>query len=240
MLRKILIANRGEIALRVLRACRELGIPSASVFSEADRHSPHVLAADEAVRIGSPMPKDSYLRIDALIGAAKETGCDAIHPGYGFLSESPDFAESVSKAGLVFIGPPPEVLRRMGDKLGARRLMKEAGLPVAPGSLEARIEPESLAADAKAAGYPVMLKAARGGGGRGIRLLEDEKALRRAVPLAASEALQAFADPSLYVEKLIRPARHVEVQLIGDGKGNLVQLGERECSIQRRHQKLNA
>ncbi len=238
MFRKILIANRGEISLRVLRACRELGIPALSVFSEADRLAPHVLAADEAACIGGPAPKDSYLNIPNLLAAARNAGCDGVHPGYGFLSENPDFAEAVEGAGLTFIGPTPAVMRRLGDKLGARRLMKAAGLPVAPGSLETSEDPDRLAADARAAGWPVFLKAARGGGGRGIRLATDEKELRRLVPTASAEALTAFGSGSLYVERRIAPARHVEVQVLGDRHGNLVHLGERECSIQRRNQKL--
>ncbi len=238
MFRKILIANRGEISLRVLRACRELGIPALSVYSEADRLSPHVLSADEAACIGAAPPKDSYLNIPNLLTAAKAAGCDAVHPGYGFLSENPEFAEAVEKAGLTFIGPTPAVMRRLGDKLGARRLMKDAGLPVAPGSLETSENPDRLLADAKAAGWPVFLKAARGGGGRGIRLAQDEAALRAAVPTAIAEARTAFGSGSLYVERRIAPARHVEVQILGDRHGNIVHLGERECSAQRRNQKL--
>ena len=238
MLRKILVANRGEIALRVIRACREMGIPSVAVFSEADRDAPHVGEADEAVGIGPAAPAASYLNIPRLVEAARALKCDAVHPGYGFLSENPDFAGAVAKAGMAFIGPSPEVMRRMGDKLGARRLMHEAGLPVAPGSLAATEDPGVLLRDARKAGFPVMLKAARGGGGRGIRTIADAAALLRAVPLAAAEARKAFGAGALYVEKRIFPARHVEVQVLGDAHGNLIHLGERECSIQRRHQKL--
>ncbi len=233
--RKILIANRGEIALRVLRACRELGVPSLSIFSEADRRAPHVLAADETACIG---PALAYLDIPAVLEAGRKAGCDAVHPGYGFLSENPAFAEAAAKAGLTFIGPPAEVMRRMNDKLGARRLMHEAGLPVTPGSLEATEDPDRLVADARAAGFPVMLKAAKGGGGRGIRAVDNEKALREAVPSSASEALKAFGNGTLYIEKRISPARHVEVQVFGDAQGRVLHLGERECSLQRRHQKV--
>lgn len=238
MFSRILIANRGEIAVRVARACRELGVESVAVFSEADRLAPHAFQADLAVPIGPAAPAASYLSIPALVEAARRTGCEAVHPGYGFLSENPDFAEALAAAGIVFIGPPPAVMRRMGDKLTARRLMKEAGLPVSPGSLEPTTDPTPLLAAAREAGYPVMLKAARGGGGRGIRRVGDEKALRDAVPLATAEAGKAFGNPTLYVEKCIAPARHVEVQIFGDSRGEVIHLGERECSLQRRHQKV--
>ncbi len=238
MLSKVLIANRGEIALRVIAACRELGIATVAVHSEADRDCLHVRQADEAVCIGGPYPQNSYLNITAVIAAAEITGADAIHPGYGFLAENAHFAEIVSECGLTFIGPPAEAIRLMGNKSEARKKVSAAGVPVLPGSLEplsSRSEALELAAEI---GYPVILKASAGGGGRGMRLAWDERDLRRAFDTARNEAEKAFGDASVYLEKYLERPRHIEFQILADGHGRVIHLGERECSIQRRHQKL--
>ena len=235
-IRTVLVANRGEIAVRVIRACRELGIASAAVYSDADAQAPHVAAADAAYRIGPAPAGESYLSIDAILAAAKHAGADAVHPGYGFLSENAQFSRAVQEAGLVWIGPPPATQEALGDKLAARRAASEAGVPVVPGLLVA-LEDGDLGG-AEAIGFPAMLKAAAGGGGRGMRRVAEAGELPSAMAAARREASSAFGDGTLYLERLIAPARHVEVQLLGDQADALACLGERDCSIQRRHQKL--
>ena len=237
MFRKVLVANRGEIALRVMRACRELGIATVAVYSEADATAPHVRYADEARCIGPAVATRSYLNIDALIQAARETGAEAVHPGYGFLAENAAFARACRDAGLVFIGPSPEAIELMGDKAAARRLAREAGVPIVPGTAET-VSPEEALAAAEEIGFPLMVKAAAGGGGRGIRVVERREDLASAVTTAAREAQAAFGDGALYLERYLSRPRHIEVQVLGDGCGNVVHLFERECSIQRRRQKL--
>jgi acetyl-CoA carboxylase biotin carboxylase subunit len=234
---KVLIANRSEIARRVIRTCRELDLATVAVYSDADRDALHVREADEAVPIGKPHARESYLNVEKLIGAARETGADAIHPGYGFLSESPRFAEECEAAGVTFVGPSARAIAAMGDKAAARRLARETGVPVVPGA-DASADPELAVRGADEVGYPVMLKAAAGGGGRGIRVARDADEVRRLMPDAAREAEAAFGDSSLYVEKLLERARHVEIQVVGDRNGNVVHFYERECSLQRRRQKL--
>ena len=237
MFSKVLVANRGEIALRIVRACRELEVQSVAVFSDVDRLSPHVRYADEAHWIGAPEASESYLNGERIISVARECGADAIHPGYGFLAENADFAEACNDAGLTFIGPPPSAIRQLGDKLGARRLAMELGIPVVPGSIEATTVDDAAAA-AEQIGYPVMVKAAAGGGGRGIRIVDDPRRLTNAVTRAMREAEAAFGNAAVYIEKYLAPVRHIEIQIIADAFGNVVPIGERECSIQRRHQKL--
>jgi acetyl-CoA carboxylase biotin carboxylase subunit len=236
--RKVLIANRGEIALRVIRACRELRIATVAVFSEADRDSLHVRLADESVCIGPPQPAQSYNYIARLISAAEVTGADAIHPGYGFLSENAHFAEVCASCKFTFIGPTPEMIRKMGDKAVARRTMRETGLPCVPGSEGVLESVEQALSLAKEIGYPVIIKAAAGGGGRGMRIAWDEKQLRAGIGIAQAEAGAAFNNDAVYLEKYIARPRHIEFQLFGDTHGNLIHLGERECSVQRNHQKL--
>ena len=238
MIRKLLVANRGEIAVRVVRAAREMGISTVAVASEADRNAAHARLADRVVDIGPSEPTASYLDMSKLLAAAAETGADAIHPGYGFLSERPEFAEACRDAGIVFVGPPPEAMRRLGAKIDAKLLAVEAGVPVTPGFFEAGATPAQLKAAADDLGYPVMLKASAGGGGRGMRALRDPADFDRELALASEEALKAFGDGAMMVEKLIDRPRHVEVQLLADAHGNVACLFERECSIQRRHQKL--
>lgn len=238
MFSTVLIANRGEIALRVARACRELGIRTVAVYSSADRDSAVVRFADESVHIGPPASKDSYLSIPAIIEAALQTGAEAIHPGYGFLSEDPDFAEVCESEGIVFIGPPAQVMQRLGDKAEARRIMSQAGLPVLPGSLEALTSPTEAAELAQQAGYPVILKAVAGGGGRGMSVVHDAAGLRLAYNETRVHARAVFGDERLYLERFVENARHVEVQVLCDRYGTAVHLGERDCSVQRRHQKL--
>ena len=235
---KILIANRGEIAVRVIRACREMGIKSVAVFSEADRESLHVLLADEAVLLGPPPAAESYLSIDRIIGAARDRGAEAIHPGYGFLAENADFAQACADAGLVFIGPPPAAIRSMGDKIAARKMAVRMHVPVVPGTESPVSDEGELARRAGEIGFPIMLKAARGGGGKGMRLVRAQGELAAALRSARSEAAAAFGDGSVYVERYVEQPRHIEVQILADGHGQVVHLGERECSIQRRHQKL--
>jgi len=238
MFRKILIANRGEIALRVICACKDLGIKTVAVYSEADRHALHVRFADEAICIGPAKSARSYLDIPAVISAAEITNVDAVHPGYGFLSENADFAEVCELSGIKFIGPKPEVIRRMGLKQRARGIMDEAGVPVLPGSRGVLSGPEEGLAVASRIGYPVMLKAAAGGGGRGMRVVTSESELAPLLAQAQSEAAAAFALGDVYMEKLVEAPRHIEFQVLADEHGNVEILGERECSIQRRHQKL--
>lgn len=237
MLEKVLVANRSEIALRIIRACQELGVPSVAVYSDADAEALHVRSADEAVHIGPPPAGKSYLNIEALINAAKETGADAIHPGYGFLAENTSFAAACEEAGLTYVGPSSEAIAKMGDKSAARRVAQKADVPVVPGSEEIASADEAVEA-AEEIGYPVMVKAAAGGGGRGIRVAEDEEELRKAVQVAKQEAEKAFGDGSLYLEKLLVGPRHVEVQVMADHHGNVIHLYERECSMQRRRQKV--
>jgi len=236
--RKVLIANRGEIAVRVIRACREMGIASVAVFSEADRESLHVLLADEAVLLGPPPAAESYLAVDRIIAAARATGADAVHPGYGFLAENAAFAEACGAAGLVFIGPPPAAIRSMGDKMAARRVAVQLRVPVVPGTERPLGDDAEAARIASEVGYPVMVKAAMGGGGKGMRLVRTPGELPGALRAARSEASAAFGDAAVYIERYVEEPRHIEVQVLGDGHGNVVHLGERECSIQRRHQKL--
>jgi acetyl-CoA carboxylase biotin carboxylase subunit len=237
MLNKVLVANRGEIALRVIRACQELEIPAVAVYSDADEEALHVRHADEAVRIGPPPAGKSYLNAGALIEAAKETGAEGIHPGYGFLAENASFAAACRDAGLTFIGPSAEAIEKMGNKSAARRIALEAEVPVVPGSEETASDDDAVET-AEEIGYPVMVKAAAGGGGRGIRVAENEEELRKAVRVAGQEAEKAFGDGSLYLEKLLVGPRHVEVQVMGDHEGNVIHLYERECSMQRRRQKI--
>ena len=236
--RKVLIANRGEIAVRVIRACREMGIASVAVFSEADRESLHVLLADEAVLLGPPPAAESYLAVDRIIAAARATGADAVHPGYGFLAENAGFAEACGAAGLVFIGPPPAAIRSMGDKMAARRVALQMKVPVVPGTERPLGDDAEAARIATEVGYPVMVKAAMGGGGKGMRLVRTPAELPGALRAARSEAGAAFGDAAVYIERYVEEPRHIEVQVLGDGHGHVVHLGERECSIQRRHQKL--
>ncbi len=238
MFRKVLIANRGEIALRVIRACRELDIATVAVFSEADRESLHVRLADESVCIGPPAPAQSYNYIARLISAAEVTGADAIHPGYGFLSENAHFVEVCESCGFTFIGPTPEMIRRMGDKSEAKRTMKAAGIPLVPGSEGEISTVDEAVSIARDIDFPVIVKASAGGGGRGMRIAWDERQLRVGFGIAKAEAGAAFNNDAVYLEKYIVKPRHIEFQLFGDGQGNVVHLGERECSVQRNHQKL--
>ncbi len=238
MIKKILIANRGEIAVRVIRTCREMNVRTVAVYSEADRDSLHVRMADEAVCIGPAPPARSYLNIANIISAAKITGADAVHPGYGFLAENDAFAAACAANGIKFIGPPPEAIRLMGDKMRAREVMLSAGVPVLPGSREALTEARQALQAAEQIGYPVMIKASRGGGGKGMRVARCREELMKAVMAARSEAAAAFGSGEIYLEKYLEEARHVEVQVLADGCGNIIHLGERDCSVQRRNQKI--
>ncbi len=236
---KVLIANRAEIALRILRACRELGIGTVAVHSTADRQQTHVLLADESVCIGPPPSSASYLNMPAIISAAEVTDSNAIHPGYGFLAENADFAESVEQSGFIFIGPKPETIRLMGDKISAKETMKRLGVPCVPGSDGAiGRDPDENIALAKKIGLPIMVKAAGGGGGRGMRVVHNENSLEDAISLTRQEADAAFGDATLYMEKYLSGPRHIEFQILADHHGNVVHLGERDCSMQRRHQKV--
>ncbi len=235
---KVLVANRGEIAVRILRALRQAGHPTVAIHSDADAGAPHVRIADEAVALGGSTPRESYLDIEKVVEAARRTGAAAVHPGYGFLSENAEFRAACDRAGLVFIGPPAGAIRAMGNKLLARRTMADAGVPVVPGSLAPARDAAAARRDAAEAGYPVMLKAAAGGGGKGMRLVERDGDLPAAFEAASREAVAAFGDGSLYVEKFLEGPRHVEVQVLADRHGRVVHLFERECSVQRRHQKV--
>jgi acetyl-CoA carboxylase biotin carboxylase subunit len=237
MLKKVLVANRGEVAVRVIRACRELEISSVAIYSDADEEALHVRLADEAVHVGPSKAQESYMNIEAVVEAAKETGADAVHPGYGFLAENASFAAACRDAGLVFVGPSPETMEKVGDKSAARQLAKEADVPVVPGT-EGNVAPEEARESAEEIGYPLMVKAASGGGGMGIRVVEDEGGLEEAVKEAAQQAEASFGEGSVYLEKFLERPRHVEVQVVGDGEGNIVHFYERECSMQRRRQKL--
>ncbi|GCE47755.1 acetyl-CoA carboxylase biotin carboxylase subunit/propionyl-CoA carboxylase alpha chain [Thermosporothrix hazakensis] len=235
---KVLVANRGEIALRVIRACRELGLRSVAVYSDVDRNALHVRMADEAYHIGPAVAAQSYLSIPALLDVARRSGAQAVHPGYGFLSENAEFVRACTEAGLIFVGPPAEAQLAMGEKTAARRTASEAGVPIVPGAMADVADDAEAVAIAEKIGYPLLLKAAAGGGGKGIRFVRDSRELLPSLRTARSEAMSAFGDSRVYLEKAIAPARHVEVQFIADTHGNVVHLGERECSIQRRHQKL--
>jgi len=237
-LTRVLVANRGEIALRVIRACAEEGLDSVAVYSDADRLSPHVRAATRAVALGPAPAADSYLNIPKLIAAARDTGCQAVHPGYGFLSERAPFAEAVVEAGLTFVGPSPAAIKAMGDKTEARRRMQQAGVPIVPGITTPLRDGAEALREAERIGFPVLLKAAAGGGGKGMRLVRAPAEVAPAFAAARSEAMKAFGDGSVYLEKYIERPRHIEIQVLGDSHGRVVSLGERECSIQRRHQKL--
>ncbi len=238
MFKKVLVANRGEIALRVIRACRELGIQTVAVYSEADRESLHVRFADDDVCIGPAPARESYLRIPRLIAAAEITGADAIHPGYGFLAENAEFAETCVASNITFIGPTAHQIRTMGDKAEARRTMTNVGVPIVPGTPGPVDDPEVALEFAKGIGFPVIIKAAAGGGGKGMRVAKDAEDFIRSFGLARSEALSAFGNGEVYVEKYLAKPRHIEFQILGDQHGNVIHLGERDCSIQRRHQKL--
>ena len=235
---RLLVANRGEIALRIIRACRELGIETVAVCSSIDTEAPYAQTADLSVTIGPPHPRDSYLSIGAVIDAARTTGADAVHPGYGFLSENPEMAAACVEAGLIWVGPPADVIGRLGSKIEARRVMREAGVPVVPGETPPDQTDEGLAEVARRLGFPLLLKASAGGGGRGMRAVREPGRLREAIGEARREAEGAFADGTLYVERLLTRPRHIEVQILADHHGHVVHLFERECSIQRRHQKV--
>jgi acetyl-CoA/propionyl-CoA carboxylase biotin carboxyl carrier protein len=238
MFQRILIANRGEIAVRIIRACRELGIPSVAVYSDADARAQHVLLADRAVRIGPPPPVESYLSSAAILNAALATGADAIHPGYGFLSENAAFAEACAAAGIAFIGPPARVIEQLGSKIAARQLARKARVPIVPGETPGDQSNDAIAGAARTVGFPVLLKPSAGGGGIGMKDVRDERTLLPAIEQARREATSAFGDGTLYVERLVDRPRHVEIQILADHHGHVVHLFERECSIQRRHQKV--
>src|SRR5437763_3128937 len=237
-IKKLLVANRGEIAVRVVRACREMGIATVAVYSEADREARHVQMADEAYAIGAAPATESYLVVERLVETARRAGADAVHPGYGFLSENPAFAEACARAGLTFVGPPAAAMRRMGSKTAARTLARELGVPMVPGTLDAVGSDDEAARAAREIGYPVMLKAAMGGGGKGMRLVRRADDLPEALRAARAEAGAAFGDTAVYLERAVAEPRHIEIQILADTHGAVIHLGERECSIQRRHQKL--
>jgi len=238
MFGKVLIANRGEIAVRIIRTCREMGIRTVAVYSEVDTRALHVLEADEAVSLGESEPTQSYLHIEKIIEAARDSGAEAIHPGYGFLAENPNLAEACERSGLTFVGPPGRVIRDLGNKTMARQIMTSAGVPVIPGMMEATTVLKRLSHEAETIGYPVLVKAVAGGGGKGMRIVSNKEAMSEACLSAMSEAEKAFGDGSLYLEKHLEAPRHVEFQILADSHGHIVHLFERECSIQRRHQKI--
>ena len=238
MIGKILIANRGEIAIRIMRSCREMNIRTVAVFSEADRTSKHVFYADEAYCIGGAASSESYLNIDRILETARQCGADAIHPGYGFLSENAEFARRCQEAGIIFIGPRPETIKTMGDKISARQKMIDAGVPVVPGTRENLESVEDAREVCRKVGFPVMIKASQGGGGKGMRLIRSESEVEEAYLAAKSEALSSFGDDTVYVERFVEEPHHIEFQILGDTYGNVIHLCERECSVQRRHQKI--
>jgi acetyl-CoA carboxylase biotin carboxylase subunit len=238
MIKKILIANRGEIAVRIINACREMSIPAVAVYSTVDRNSLHVQKADEAYCIGEPPPLESYLNIDKIIQVTKDAGADAIHPGYGFLAENPDFSARCEKEGIIFIGPNSKALRLVGDKVASRKTMTEAKIPIIPGMMSSSKETKGFKEAAEKIGYPVMIKASAGGGGKGMRIIQSPEVLEKGIEAGMREAKSAFGDESVYLEKYIEEPRHVEFQVLADNFGNVVHLCERECSIQRRHQKI--
>ncbi len=238
MIKRVLVANRGEIAVRVIRACHEEGLAAVAVYSEVDRLAPHVRDADAAVLLGPAPATESYLDMQKLVAAAQDTGCQAVHPGYGFLSERAAFADACAAAGLIFVGPPASAMRAMGDKTEARRRMQAAGVPVVPGTAAPLRDPVEARKEAKRLGYPVLLKAVAGGGGKGMRKVSADSEIEEAFQAARREALKAFGDGTMYVEKYLERPRHIEIQILADHRGRVVALGERECSIQRRHQKL--
>ncbi|MBT4292031.1 ATP-grasp domain-containing protein, partial [bacterium] len=235
---KVLIANRGEIAVRVILAVKELGLESVAIYSEPDRTALHVMLADEAYPIGPAAASESYLVIDNIISAARESGANAIHPGYGFMSENAEFADRCKAEGIIFIGPEAESIRSMGDKLSARALMIKAGVPVIPGSKGAISDPDLAIKEAAIIGYPVLLKASAGGGGKGMRVVRNEEDIASALRQTMGEAKSAFGNDAVFIERYIENPKHIEVQVLGDGKGNAIHLFERECSVQRRHQKV--
>src|SRR5208282_6097826 len=238
MFDKILIANRGEIVVRIIATCREMGIKTVAVYSEADQAALHVLEADQAVCLGPSSPSESYLNMDKIIAAARQTGAQAIHPGYGFLAENSLFAERCREEGVVFIGPPAQAIRDLGDKTVARRTMVNSGVPVIPGMMQAEADSDVLMKEAELIGYPVLIKAAAGGGGKGMRIVHSAGDLREATESASREAKSAFGNGAIYLEKYLHQPRHVEFQVLADAHGNVIHLLERECSIQRRHQKI--
>jgi len=238
MFNKILIANRGEIALRVIRACREMGINTVAIYSEADKESLHVKYADEAYCIGSPQPSESYLNINKIVGIAKKTNTEAIHPGYGFLAQNAAFAEACETSNIEFIGPSSVTLRKMGNKIAARKTVTKVNVPIIPGTVESVTKEKEVKKTAKILGFPVLVKAVYGGGGRGMRIAKNEKEIRQAIETARLEAKTSFGNPKIYLEKMLEKPRHIEFQILADKKGNAIHLGERECSIQRRYQKL--
>lgn len=238
MIKKVLIANRGEIAVRIIRACREMNIQTVAIYAMPDKDALHVRLADESCCIGPAAPKESYLQIPAILQAARSTGADAVHPGYGFLAENADFAAACRDEQLLFIGPEPEAITRMGDKASAKRTMAKAGVPVVPGTDGLIADPAEAAAAAARIGYPVIVKATAGGGGKGMRIAGDEESLRNAIDLAQKEAEAAFGNRGVYLEKYLPAPRHIEIQIMADQQGHVVHLGERDCSVQRRHQKL--
>src|SRR5215216_6035749 len=238
MFEKVLVANRGEIAIRVMRTLKEMGIVSVGVYSEADRDSPHVAEADEAHLIGPPVPAESYLHVERILETAQKAGAQAIHPGYGFLAENADFARACEEAGVIFIGPPASAIEAMGSKTKARELMSEAGVPIVPGTTSPAEDVKEAKKQAKEIGYPIACKAAGGGGGKGFRVAHSEDELEEAFEGASREGEKFFSDPRVYLERYLEDPRHVEVQVLADSHGNVIHLGERDCSIQRRHQKL--
>ena len=238
MLTKVLIANRGEIAVRIIRACQEMGIKTVAVYSEVDKKAPHVQIADETIDLGDPTPIVSYLNIPKIIESAQKIGADAIHPGYGFLAENPDFAKSCEDVGIKFIGPKPQVISLMGDKIAAKKTMNKAGVPVIPGYSGEKQDISSLVKEGKKIGFPLLVKAAAGGGGKGMRIVHSEDILEESIKSAKRESKSAFGDDTVFLEKYLEKPRHIEFQILGDEHGNIVQLFERECSIQRRHQKI--
>jgi propionyl-CoA carboxylase alpha chain len=238
MFKKILIANRGEIACRIIRTARRMGIATVAVYSDADAEALHVRMADEAIRVGPPPSTESYLKIDRIVEACRKSGAEAVHPGYGFLSENPAFARALAKAGVTFIGPTPEAIAAMGDKIASKKLAHAAGVSSVPGHLDVIADPEHAVVIARDIGYPVMIKASAGGGGKGMRIAASDSEVRDGFRLAASEAKSSFGDDRIFIEKYIEEPRHIEIQVLGDEHGNIIHLGERECSIQRRHQKV--